>query len=125
MSKIQDTIRLLKAAKRRIRYPSRWVRCLYAVNDDNHRVDPEDVTAVAWCTIGALRNTAYRLKLDYALPDAAIELARTIDAYAADQDNAVQMVQEYNDAPSTGHNDVMPLFDETIERLQQEEKAPC
>lgn len=90
---------LLWAAREKIAAPERWTKDALARNARGTVVDDTDPTAVCWCIIGAMDGDA-------------VSFSRACNALS--HLSGYDLVEEFNDAPTTTHAMVLNLLDRVI-----------
>lgn len=99
-----NTIALLRGAQQLIDEPNRWTQAVMARDQFGEPVSPRSVEARCFCIIGALEAVA---------PSCRISLEGELQR---DLPEGSPYVPVFND--SSGHADVMALFDRTVARLE-------
>lgn len=100
-----NTCKTLEAAKALIADPKCWIKGVIALNDDGEQVESDNLKAVCFCSLGALRAAAANRGINKAL--------RTLYKHLPENYNG--FLTGWNDHSSTTHEDVMKLFDKAIQ----------
>ncbi len=95
------TLEILKAARALIDREEKWTRGAVARTAHGYQVQSIDDSAVQFCILGALAKASNNWKLCLMAGDSLRGLLKTA-------------IQEFNDAPTTTHADVLALFDRAI-----------
>jgi hypothetical protein len=102
------TAELLRAAKAKLADETCWTKGALARNADGLPVDPDDPTAVCWCSDGAIQAvTTYHRSFRANL---RVRVERACGGV---------WVEDFNDAPDTTFADVHRAFDTAIEVAEQ------
>lgn len=102
-------LELLIKAREKIRQG--WTQNVSARNSDNYPVNVDALEAVAWCALGAI----WAVRGTYETQDdAERELCKTIDREYA------YSIAEWNDKPGRTKEEVLDLYDRTINRVRKE-----
>lgn len=115
-------IEILKGARELLAKPGVWIQDESARDENGHRVDPHDSRACMFCSAGALdhieKTKSQRTGVVYTNSSiAAQELDKTIHTWY-DPEDCEDFVM-FNDLGTTRLDDVLRMFDTTIERLEK------
>lgn len=94
---------ILKKAREILSDSRRWCKHESAVRENGARVDPLSLDACRWCATGALCKASGTY--------GSLELMDSIELLEAEC--CVQVV-DFNDLPSTTHEDILRVFDQAI-----------
>lgn len=114
-----NTTELLKKARELITDPAHWTQRRYGETEDGKILCAASmVEAYKVCAVGALYK-AISNKLDHyeTVLEAKNELTKGIDSHEEEKYKNLQ-ITDFND--QTSHEEVLALFDTTIERLEEE-----
>lgn len=112
---MQQVIDALKAAREKISKPEHWTQNAFARDAKGQAVGELSGEACSYCAIGA----CYALRVHTIARSAVGALEQTLRE--SGQESA--FVAMFNDAEDTTHDDVLDLFDGTIQRLENQEDA--
>lgn len=112
-----------------------WAQDVLACNADGDQVDPEDKDATCWCMLGALTSDKLGFYEDAPRSYARRELANTLmdqtpeyrnfdEATREDKRLDLEFISEWNDDPGRTPDQVIKLFQDTIDRLRASLQVP-
>lgn len=105
----KDTADTLRRAKAKIATPETWTKEDYAKDADGMFTDARSPKATCWCSMGAIQTVCS--EEDWTRITRALRIGGLGSTW----------VDEFNDASSTTHADVLAMFDRAI---AAEESAP-
>lgn len=109
---------ILKLARERIANPENWTQGYFARDAQDREVDLKSPKACSFCSIGAVK-AASPENLD---PEIESEACQALRQTIAAEFVIPSSVVAFNDAHYRKHEDVLRLFDATIERLENENR---
>lgn len=110
---MNDVLQQLMEARDKIADPKHWTRDAFARNRDGEACDPNDpAEAYSFCMSGALGDEGDD-------SDAVLALEETITDYYGNVGGNVMNAAAFNDASGIEHDDVLFVFDKTIEDLEK------
>lgn len=128
-----SVVELLAQARELITEPGAWVQGAFARDEKGYAVDSTSPAACAWCTVGALRavtmaglpasdedNKVYHARSAIAARGVAVKDMRPAVAWLREAAGLGAVaggsggVSDWNDAPSTTHDQVLDVFDRAI-----------
>jgi hypothetical protein len=105
--------RILSVARVLISKPTLWTQKVYSRDKDGDQCDPLKVESVCFCSLGALRRTAFSLLADTFYSEARNHLQQACELFG------FMGIPALND--NSDHATVLKMFDKAIE-LAGEEK---
>lgn len=113
-----NTVQILKEARALIADEKNWMRQYYSANDEGLWVNPREVEATCFCSIGAMHRVM-DIPLSESIPE-PVGILFAVDEKLRDNfDGSFEgVIVDFNDENS--HAEVLALFDRAIARAESE-----